>query len=196
MSTPQGASPTPATEGVQVGPLLGCIIAASVGGALLGGITNAVTASFAAEYFRAVLRWWDIEDLWRASVAEGVFQGLLFGFFGALFFALFLGITTRCRVGYHAVARGLILTGFSALLGWALGGAIGIGIVLLSPERFERLFRVPEDQELAFDAVAFGWAGGSTSGILLGALAGVIVAFVRIRAHHRLALESERVAGG
>ena len=141
--TPNASAPAEFAPGVQAGPLLGCIAAATLGGAILGATTNAITASFAAEYFRVVLRWWNIQDVWRAAVAEGVFEGLLFGFFGALVFALFVGITTRCRVGFSALARGLLLAAATAVVGWAFGGVIGIGIAHLSvllknPKRRDR----------------------------------------------------------
>ena len=161
--------------------LLSCIGATSLAGAIAGGLTNAASAGFDTEFFRAALRWWDIKDVWRAAIAEGVFAGALIGFFGSLVFALWIGLATRCRIGHAALLRALALCAGTAIAAWVVGGLIGIGIAHLSPERFERLFWIPEGQEVDFDATTFGWCGGSIAGLNLGALAGMVVAGVQVR---------------
>lgn len=182
------SSSTEFTSAVSVGPLLGFIVVATLAGAALGAATNAITASFAADYFRVVMGWWELDDLWRAAVAEGVFAGLLTGFFGALVFCVFVGITTGCRASFATLARALILAGSAALVGWVLGGLIGIGLAHLSPERFENTLPVPEVRTIDFDATTYGWAGGSLAGLFLGALAAAVVGAVRIRARWKLVL--------
>jgi len=177
---------------VQAVPLLGFVAIATVGGALLGAATNAITAYFAPDYFRVVLGWWDIQDLWRAAIAEGVFAGLLTGFFGGLLFALVIGLATGCRVGLNALARAILLAGMTAMVGWVCGGLIGIGIAHLSPERIEGMFVVPDGYTFDFDPTSFGWAGGSIVGLWLGALAGAVVAAVRIRARWKLVQAAEQ----
>ncbi len=176
--------------GVRTGPLLGCVAGATLGGAILGAATNAITGRVAAGYFRALLGWWDIQDVWRAAIAEGVFAGIMTGFFGALLFVVIVGLTTRCRVGFVPMAKALLLAAGAAVVGWVLGGVVGIGIALISPERFERLFFVPEGRSLEFEPTAFGWAGGSIAGLSLGALAGAVVGAVRIRARWKSAQEA------
>ena len=46
---------------------------------MLGGLTNSVNGWISPTYFRNILRWDDIADIWRATIAEGIFEGLLFG---------------------------------------------------------------------------------------------------------------------
>src|SRR5580700_1456395 len=48
-------------------------------GGFLGSATNAVNGSISPGYFVTVMGWHNIEDIWRASVAEGLFEGLLAG---------------------------------------------------------------------------------------------------------------------
>ena len=52
----------------------------------LGGTTNVVNGAVSPTYFVNVLGWHGIEDVWRASIAQGIFEGLLFGIAFSLLF--------------------------------------------------------------------------------------------------------------
>ena len=68
----------------------------------LGGTTNAVNGAVSPTYFVTILRWQGVEDVWRASIAQGIFEGLLFGIFFSLLFTVATGIVTgaSCSFGF------------------------------------------------------------------------------------------------
>ena len=57
--------------------LVAIAFAAIGASALLGALTNAVNGAVSPTYFRNVLRWHHVEDVWRAAVAQGIFEGLV-----------------------------------------------------------------------------------------------------------------------
>ena len=57
----------------------GLALTAILLGGLLGAATNAVSAKVSALYFVNVMRWEDVSDVWRAAIAQGVREGLLWG---------------------------------------------------------------------------------------------------------------------
>src|SRR5262245_22171910 len=67
--------------------------------AALGAITNSVNGEVSPRYFVTVLGWRGVEDVWRASVAQGIMEGLLFGVFFSVVFTAGVGILTSacCR---------------------------------------------------------------------------------------------------
>ena len=52
----------------------------------LGALTNAVNGWVSPLYFVTILGWRDVENVWRASIAQGIFEGLLFGVFFSMVF--------------------------------------------------------------------------------------------------------------
>lgn len=178
----------------RVGPLIGTAATAIVGGGAVGGVTNAVNGAVSLDYFRNVMRWDDVTglDLWRAAIAQGVFEGLLYGVAFACVFTLVAGVATgaRCRFGeVWPTLRNVLL----AVLGcWAVGGVLAIGLAALSPDFYQRAFyQVPE----AFGPMLrYAWVGGSIwgqiAGGVLGAVIGSIAFATRWRAARRGADES------
>jgi hypothetical protein len=69
---------------------------------VLGGTTNAVNGAVSPTYFVTILGWHGVEDVWRASIAQGVFEGLLFGIVFSLIFTVATGIITgaACSFGF------------------------------------------------------------------------------------------------
>jgi len=106
-------------------------IAGVLASGFLGATTNAVNGLVSPRYFVTVLGWRDVADVWRAAIAQGIFEGLLFGVFFALIFATTVGIVTRaaCPFGFrvHALARraggGLRLLGVRRACGGRPGRA-------------------------------------------------------------------------
>src|SRR5947209_822069 len=87
-----------------------------VASAVLGGTTNAVNGAVSPTYFVTVLRWHGVEDVWRASIAQGVFEGGLFG----------LGFSVVFTAGVAAITVGYCTFGFAFkhLLGVLAGAYI------------------------------------------------------------------------
>ena len=45
----------------------------------LGAVTNAISGRDSPLDFRTIMHWPDVDDVWRASIAQGIFEGLPFG---------------------------------------------------------------------------------------------------------------------
>src|SRR4051794_21532716 len=71
-------------------------------GGFLGATTNAVNGLVSPRYFVTILGWRDVSDVWRASIAQGFFEGLQFGIFSSLIFTTATGIITKaaCPLGF------------------------------------------------------------------------------------------------
>ena len=116
-------------------PLVGLLATGVVASACLGGITNAINGRVSPLYFVRVVRWHEFEDVWRASIAQGIFEGIGFGVAFSLLFAAGVGIITRASCSYGFAVRHLLAILVGALACWAFGGVAGVGLALLSPER-------------------------------------------------------------
>jgi hypothetical protein len=154
----------------------------------LGGLTNAINGAVSPYYFRTIMRWYDVQQIWRASVAQGIFEGLIYGAVFAFVFTLVLGIASKAHVTYLFALRHLLLAGGIALTAWGIGGILGMGLACLSPDFYRNTFiGVPTDFS---QMLCYAWVGGSIWGVMFGtALSGVIasvVASVVWRRTHRV----------
>src|SRR5690349_6200143 len=102
--------------------LFGVAITGVFASACLGAVTNAVNGLVSPGYFVTILGWRDVEDVWRASIAQGIFEGLLFGVFFSLVFTAGVGIITRGSCSYGFATRHLLGIVVGALVGWVIGG--------------------------------------------------------------------------
>jgi len=143
-----------------------------VASAALGAAVNSVNGAVSPLYFRQVLGWDDVSDLWRASIALGIFEGLLFGLFFSLIFTLVVGLVSNVRCSYrHGLAYVLGIAACAAAC-WAVGGLTAIGLASLSPEFFRHTFNhVPE---ATGEMLRYAWVGGSIWGVEIGGFASVI----------------------
>lgn len=165
--------------------LLGFAAATVVAGGVIGGTTNAINAAVSPEYFRAVLWWDDVEDIWRASLAMGIFSGLVFGLFCSGVLTLVVGVASRAQCPFGVGMRHLLAVVAAVYACWIIGGLLGLGLAALSPDFFQRTFiRVPEDHG---EMLRYAWAGGSIfaafGGGLLAVVVGAILFPVRWRRH-------------
>lgn len=174
-------------------PLFACeprplaLAAIAVSGVLasgfLGGTTNAVNGAVSPTYFVTILRWHDVEDVWRASIAQGVFEGLLFGIFFSLLFTVATGIITGASCSYGFACKHLLGILGGVYVCWAIGGLAAIGLAILSPEFYRQTFiRVPKDFG---PMLRYAWVGGSIWGAEFGGLVSVVVGLVILRANWR-----------
>ncbi len=107
--------------------------------------------------------------VWRASVAQGIFEGLLFGLFLALVFTIVVGCVSKARCSYGFGVAVLAFVAVAALVCWAVGGLLGMGLAALSPEFYRHAFiGVPEDFN---EMLRYAWVGGSIWGIEFGGFA-------------------------
>jgi hypothetical protein len=151
----------------------------------LGATTSAVNGRASPLYFATVLGWEGVADVWRASVAQGAFEGLLFGVFFSLLFTFATGPITgaACPYGFALRHQLGILAGAYACR--ALGGSAGVGLASLSPEFYRRtFFGVPLERG---SLLRYAWVGGSIWGAELGGLASVILGLVVLRSNWRRA---------
>ncbi len=150
----------------------------------LGATTNVVNGLVSPLYFVTVLGWQDVTDVWRASIAQGLFEGLLFGVFFSLLFTTATGLMTRASCSFGFAFRHLLGVVAGAYVCWVLGGLTAIGLASLSPEFYRRAFiGVPAQTG---PMLRYAWVGGSIWGVELGGLLAVTVALVILRANWQL----------
>jgi hypothetical protein len=149
----------------------------------LGAITNAVNGWVSPLYFITIMRWRGVEDVWRASVAQGIFEGLCFGVFFSLVFASGVGIITRASCSYGFAVRHLLSIVAGAFTCWVIGGLAAMGLASLSSEFYRRAFiGVPEEFG---PMLAYAWVGGSIWGLQFGGLVSVVLGLVVLRGDWR-----------
>ena len=165
------------------GSLIAIAFTGVVVGAMLGALTNTVNGWVSPLYFRNIMRWDDVENLWRASIAQGILEGIVFGLLFSVMFTAVVGIVSRARCPYWLGLSYIVLVAVAALGCWAIGGLIGMGLATLSPEFYRHAFRgVPEDFG---EMLRYAWVGGSIWGIQFGGFAFLVVGSVLFRAKWR-----------
>jgi len=112
-------------------------------GAALGALTNCVNGLVSPLYFCNILGWHDVSDVWRASIAQGIFEGLMFGLFLALVFTTVVGCVSKVRCSFGFGAAILAFVAVATLVCWAVGGLLGMGLATLSPDFSPRLYWCP-----------------------------------------------------
>ncbi|QDV35532.1 hypothetical protein ElP_34350 [Tautonia plasticadhaerens] len=161
--------------------LAGLLITRVLAGGLLGAATNAVNGAVSPTYFVTIMGWQGVEDVWRASIAQDIFEGLLSGVFFSLVFTVGVGIVTRAACPYGFALKHLLGIVGAALICWALGGLAAVGLASLSPEFYRHAFiGVPGDDPAM---LRYAWVGGSIWGAQLGGLVSVLVGLVVFRAN-------------
>jgi hypothetical protein len=149
--------------------------------ASLGAVTNAVNGWVSPLYFVTLQGRPGVEDVCRASIAQGLFEGLCFGGFFSLVFASGIGIITRSSCHYGFAAWHLLGIIAGALVYWLIGGTAAIGLAALSPEFYRRAFiGVPKEFG---PMLRCAWVGGSIWGRELGGLLSVVLGLVALRGY-------------
>jgi hypothetical protein len=170
--------------------LFATVITGILAGGALGAVTNAINGAISPHYFVIVMQWHWVQDVWRASVAQGIFEGLLFGVLFSLIFTTGVGIMTRGTCRYGVAVRQMLGIAAGAFVGWLLGGLAAIGLASLSPDFYRRTFSgVPEETG---PMLSYAWVGGSIWGIELGGLVSVVLGLVIFRANW---LRQKSIAG-
>ena len=160
----------------------------------VGGTTNVVNGLVSPQYFETVLGWGrrGIKDVWRASIAQGIYEGLLYGVAFSLIFTAATGIITRSTCPYRFAMRHLLGILAGTYAAWALGGLAAIGLALLSPEFYQQhFFGVPREP---VPMVRYAWVGGSIWGVELGGLVSVILGLIVLRSNWFRTQEQDQLA--
>jgi hypothetical protein len=181
---------TPTTDApVRPLTLFGVAATGVFASATLGAITNAVNGWVSPLYFVTIMQWRGVEDVWRASIAQGIFEGLCFGVFFSLVFTAGVGVITRASCSYGFAVRHLLGIVAGALVCWAVGGLAAMGLASLSPDFYRRAFiGAPEETG---PMLAYAWVGGSIWGVQLGGLVSVVLDLVVMRANWRRSRHAE-----
>ncbi len=168
--------------------LIGIAATGVAASACVGCATNAINGWVSPLYFVRIMRWDNFEDIWLASIAQGIFEGICFGAVFSLMFAAGVGIITRALCSYSFAVRYLLAIIAGALVCWILGGLAAMGLAVLSPERYQMAFiGVPDDYG---PMLKYAWVGGSIWGVQFGGFVSLVLALVILRGnwlrlHHR-----------
>ena len=147
--------------------------------AAIGALTNMVNGAVSPLYFKNIMRLHDVQDVWRASIVQGVLEGLIYGVLFAAVFATVVTLVSRADCPYLYVAKFMLGIGIAVLGCWALGGLIAMGLATLRPDLYRRAFiGVPE----SFDPMLrYAWVGGSIWGGMFGGVLAAILGSVVFR---------------
>ncbi len=173
--------------------LMAVAVTGVAGCATLGALTNAVNGWVSPDYFRTVLDWSTMSDVsvWRASIAQGILEGVMFGLVLSAIYTAVVGISSGVRCPYLFAATHLAGILAAALACWAIGGILAIGLLALSPEFYRHTF-YPYD----FGSMApYAWVGGSIWGVEFGGLFCLVIGAVLFRARWIRSSEKLRPAG-
>lgn len=162
--------------GLRLLALFGVAASTIFAGAFIGATTNAINGAVSPTYFVNVLGWTDVENVWRASIAQGVFEGLLYGVVLSLAFTFVVGIVSRVRAPYGFALRHILAMVCGVYVCWALGGVLATGLAALSPDFYRETFLgVPEERG---EMLRYAWVGGSIWGAMSGGPLAVVVGSV------------------
>ncbi len=144
----------------------------------IGATTNMINGAVSPYYFKAVM-YWDFQDIWTASVAQGIIEGLLYGVIFSAIFTTGFGIVTKGQAPYGFAFRQLIKIIAIVFSCWTIGGLLAMFLATLSPEFYKAHFPfTPTDKT---EMLKFAWVGGSIWGGMIGGLLSAILGVVVIK---------------
>jgi prolipoprotein diacylglyceryltransferase len=142
---------------------LSCIIL----GGLIGATTNMINGAVSPYYFKTVM-YWDFEDIWIASVAQGILEGLFYGVIFAVIFTTGFGIVTKGQAPYSFAFNQLLKVIAIVFACWTIGGLLAMSLATLSSNFYKGHFPLaPSDKT---ELLKFAWVGGSIWGGMIGGL--------------------------
>ena len=150
---------------------LSCIVL----GGFIGATTNMINGVVSPYYFKAVM-YWDFEDIWIASVAQGILEGLLHGVIFALIFTTGFGIVTKGQAPYSFAFNQLLKIIAIVFACWTIGGLLAMFLATLSSNFYKGHFPLaPSDKT---ELLKFAWVGGSIWGGMIGGFLSSILGVV------------------
>jgi hypothetical protein len=164
--------------------LIGIWVSGIFGAAILGAITNSINALVSQLYFFNVLHYdVNVQHLIRAIVAQGVFEGLIYGLILSTLYATVVGIVSHAKCPFAFGIRYLSGLFTVVFVCWIIGGLLAMALAWLSPEFYQHMFyRVPDNFE---ERLRYAWVGGSIWGIVFGGVGATFVFMALFRAAWR-----------
>jgi hypothetical protein len=148
-------------------------------GGVIGALTNAINGAVSPLYFVTIMHWYNVENVWRAAIAQGIFEGSAYGALFSLVFTIVVGTAPGFRIPYSFTIKHIVTAVAVTILCWCIGGFIALGLATLSPEFYQNAFiGVPDD---FFEMLRYAWVGGSIWGAMFGAVLSVIIASISVR---------------
>lgn len=147
-------------------------------GGFIGAVTNMINGAISPNYFRIIMGW-DFQDIWIASVAQGIFEGLIYGVIFSLIFTTGFGIITKGKATYKFALKQLLKIILIVFGCWAIGGILAMLLASLSPEFYKsHFYNVPNELT---EMLKYAWVGGSIWGGMIGGLLSAIFGVVVIK---------------
>jgi prolipoprotein diacylglyceryltransferase len=147
-------------------------------GGFIGATTNMINGAVSPYYFKAVM-FWDFQDIWAASVAQGILEGLLYGVIFSVIFTTGFNLITKGQASYGFAFRQLIKIIAVVFACWTIGGLLAMFLATLSPDLYKNIFPyTPRDKT---EMLKFAWVGGSIWGGMIGGLLSAILGIVVIK---------------
>ncbi len=142
----------------------------------IGMLTNMINGAISPLYFRNIMHWENVHNIWKASVTQGIFEGGIYGIIFAVVFTIVVGVVTKGDVSYSTVCRFLAGLAITVLICWCLGGGFAILLALSSPEFYQHTFRGVPSETLPM--IRYAWVGGSIWGAMFGCLFSLTIGLV------------------
>ena len=147
-------------------------------GGTIGAITNMVNGALSPYYFKTTMNW-GFQEIWIASVAQGILEGLFHGVFFAIIFTIGFGIITKGKANYAFAFKHIIRIAIIVLCCWTIGGLLAVMLVRLSPEFYRSHFPwTPTD---VVEQMKYAWVGGSIWGEILGGVLGSVIGLLNVK---------------
>ncbi|MDR1486259.1 MAG: hypothetical protein LBT09_15760 [Planctomycetaceae bacterium] len=145
---------------------------------ILGIFCNGINAKICDEYYLIVMHWnfqVNSVSLFYAIIAQGIFEGFLFGVGFSLIFTIAALCIFKRECSYYLGLSYLVIIVFGAFLGWFIGGIVGCGLAFLSEDWIRTQFM---QGHISISPIRFAWVGGSICGMELGGLLSLLLAVV------------------
>lgn len=156
---------------------------------LAGLLTNMINGLISPLYFKSIMGWQNLTGIYHAIIAQGIFEGIIFGIFLSLFYTISVIFISRWRCTYRLGIGYLLFLFIIAIICWIIGGLLGLGLAGLSPDFFKNTFRsVPDNFN---DMLGYAWAGGSIWGIQFGGICTIIIGSLLFKIRWNKAGENE-----
>ena len=147
-------------------------------GGTIGAITNMVNGAVSPYYFKTTMNW-GFQEIWIASVAQGILEGLFHGVFFAIIFTIGFGMITKGKADYAFALKPVIRIAIIVLCCYNIGVLLAVMLVRLSPEFYRSHFPwTPTD---VIEQMKYAWVGGSIWGEILGGLLGSVIGLLNTK---------------
>lgn len=97
-------------------------------GGIIGAVSNMINGAVSPYYFKTTMNW-GFQDIWIASVAQGILEGLFHGVFFAIIFTIGFGMITKGKTNYAFAFKHIIRIAIIVLSFWTIGGVLAVLLV-------------------------------------------------------------------